>query len=128
MNIEPKLEALACSRNDIPAMATVCATPGVSRAISSTLAIASWVRCSDAESGNWTLTMSRPWSCCGMKPVGRCSKVQYGQHQQAAVDHEHDHAEPQQLADRPAVDLGHPVEQAVEAAEEPAQHGVDRAG
>ena len=37
-NIEPKLELLACSRNDMPAMATVCATPGVSRAIFSTCA------------------------------------------------------------------------------------------
>ena len=28
MNIEAKLELLACSRNDMPAKATVCATPG----------------------------------------------------------------------------------------------------
>ena len=52
MNIDPKFEALACSRNDMPAIATVCATPGVSRVIFSTSAIAAIVRCNDAESGN----------------------------------------------------------------------------
>ena len=103
MNIEPKLEALACSRNDNPEMVTVWATPGVSRAILSTSAMASWVRCSDAESGNWTFTISRPWSCCGMKPVGACWKTQYVRHHQAPVDQQHDHADAQQLADRPAV-------------------------
>ena len=71
-------------------MATVCATPGVSRAIFSTCAMASWVRCSDAESGSWTLTISRPWSCCGMKPVGACWKTHAGQDEQAAVDQQHD--------------------------------------
>ena len=34
MNIEPKLEALDCSRNDNPEIVTVWATPGVSRVIS----------------------------------------------------------------------------------------------
>ena len=77
MNIEPKLEALAWSRNDIPEMVTVWATPGVSRVILSTNAMADLVRCSDAESGNWTLTISRPWSCWGMKPVGACWKTRY---------------------------------------------------
>ena len=70
MNIEPKLELLADWRNESPAMTTVCATPGVSRAILSTRASVSCERWSDAESGSWTLTMSRPWSCCGMKPAG----------------------------------------------------------
>ena len=64
-------------------MVTVWATPGVSRAIFSTSAMASWVRCSDAESGNWTFTISRPWSCCGMKPVGALLEDPVGQHQQA---------------------------------------------
>ena len=77
MNIEPKLEALDCNRNDIPEIVTVWATPGVSRAILSTSSMAAWVRCNDAESGNWTLTISRPWSCCGMKPVGACWNTQY---------------------------------------------------
>ena len=54
----------------MPEIATVCATPGVFQGDLLTVAIAAWVRCSDAESGNWTLTMSRPWSCWGMKPVG----------------------------------------------------------
>ena len=31
MNIEPKLDAFDCSRNDIPEMVTVWATPGVSQ-------------------------------------------------------------------------------------------------
>ncbi len=76
MNIEAKLGLLACRRNDNPEMATVCATPGVCRAISSIFATARLVRSSDAESGNWTFTMSRPWSCWGMKPVGAFWKVQ----------------------------------------------------
>ena len=54
----------------------MCATPGVSRAISSILATAASVRCSDAESGSWMFTMSRPWSCCGMKPVGPFETIQ----------------------------------------------------
>ena len=61
-----------------------------------------------------------------MKPRRRADELPVGQHQQAAVDHEHDRAQAQQPADEPAVDGGHPVEDAVEAAEEPAQHGVDR--
>ena len=46
------------------------ATPGVSRAIFSTFSMTSTVRSSEAESGNWTLTTSRPLSWMGMKPVG----------------------------------------------------------
>ena len=76
MNIEPKFDAVVWSRNDIPAMATVCATPGVAWVISTTLAMASWVRWSDAESGSWTFRISRPWSCWGMKPLGALSRVQ----------------------------------------------------
>ena len=34
-----------------------------------------------------------------------------GQDQQAAVDQQHDHAQAQRHADRPAVDRGHPVEE-----------------
>ena len=76
MNIDAKLELLAWSRNDMPPMPTVCATPRLllpsesRRAIRSTSFRAAWVCSSDHESGSWTLTMRRPWSCCGMKPVG----------------------------------------------------------
>ncbi len=62
--------------NDIPAMATVCDTPGVSWTISTTWAMAASVRWSDAESGSWTPRISRPWSCCGMKPLGALSSDQ----------------------------------------------------
>ena len=52
MNIEPKLELSAVSTNDRPETVTVCATPGVWRAIFSISVMASWVRWSDAESGS----------------------------------------------------------------------------
>ena len=54
--IEPKFGALAFSRSDWPAMATVCLTPGDSRAISSICCMTSWVRSTEAASGSWTLT------------------------------------------------------------------------
>jgi hypothetical protein len=76
-NIEPKFELSAESSIDIPETVVVWATPGVSRAIRSTTAITSLVRWTDAESGNCTFTIKRPWSCCGMKPVGAFWKVQY---------------------------------------------------
>ncbi len=57
---------------------------------------------------------------------GRAVEFPVGQPQQAAVGHEHEHAEPQHVADQPAINLGHPVEEAVEAPEQPAQHGVHR--
>ena len=71
----------------------MCATPGVSRAIFSTCARISWVRCSDAESGSWTFTMSRPWSCCGMKPVGSPREHPVRQDEQAAVDQQDEQAQ-----------------------------------
>ncbi len=64
-NIEPKFELLAVSRNDMPETVIVWATPGVCRAIFSTWAITSCVRCTEAESGSCTLTSSQPWSCWG---------------------------------------------------------------
>ena len=51
-----------------------------------------------------------------MKPVGALATRHHGQPEQAAVDHQHDHAEAQQLPDRPAVGGGDAVEEAVEAA------------
>ena len=70
MNIEAKLELFACNRNELPAKATVCAMPGVVRAIFSIRATTALVRSKDAESGSWMFAISRPWSCCGMNPVG----------------------------------------------------------
>ena len=71
MNIEAKLELLACNRNELPAKATVCADAGrVACAIFSILATTALVRSKDAESGSWMFAISRPWSCCGMNPVG----------------------------------------------------------
>ena len=76
MNIEPTFDAEVWITNDIPAMPTVCSTPGVAWVISTILAMAASVRWSDAESGSWTPTISRPWSCWGMKPLGALSSVQ----------------------------------------------------
>ena len=73
--MEAKLELFDWSRNDMPEFVTVWPTPGVSRAIRSTSSATSWVRSSEAASGNWMLTINRPWSCWGMKPLGAWSKV-----------------------------------------------------
>ena len=52
MNIEAKLELLACSRKDIPTKVTEWATPGVFPRIPATRVATSRVRSSDAESGS----------------------------------------------------------------------------
>ena len=70
MNIDAKFELLACKRNELPAKATVCAIPPTLCEIFSILATTALVRSSEAESGSWILAISRPWSCCGMNPVG----------------------------------------------------------
>ena len=75
-NIEAKFELLADCTNDMPATVITCATPGVARVIRWSWSSVSWVRWSEAESGNWTLTISRPWSCSGTKPVGAIEKTQ----------------------------------------------------
>ena len=69
-NIEAKFEPLALSRNDWPATPTVCSTPGVLPAICSMRATTSRVRWTDAESGNWAVTIRYPLSWLGMNPVG----------------------------------------------------------
>ncbi len=75
MNIEPKFEPLAPCTKEKPATVSVCATPLVLRAISSTFAKAALVRSSDAASGSCTPTMIRPWSCCGTNPRGAALNV-----------------------------------------------------
>ena len=90
-NIEPKLEPFACSRIDCPETATVCATPGVLAGDAADALHHSWVRCTEAESGNCTLTSSQPLSCTGMNP--RASwRNSSRQIQQSAVDHQHQQA------------------------------------
>ena len=107
MNIEPKLEPLACSRNDMPAMATVWATPGVF-------------------AGDFLDARHRLLGALQRRRVGQLDvddqpalvllrdEARGGalegpvrQSQQAAVDQQHDHAQSEQLADRPAIDIGH---------------------
>ena len=70
MNPEAKFGLFACNRNELPLIETIWPTPSVCRAIFSILATAALVRSSEVESGNCTLTIRRPWSCCGIKPVG----------------------------------------------------------
>ena len=55
----------------------------------------------------------------GDKAGRRARHPPHGQPEQADVDHQHDHAQAQQLPDRPAVGRGDAVEEAVEAPEEP---------
>ena len=70
-NAEPTFELTALRMNDRPRFVIECATPGVSRPIRSIFSMTSSVRSSEAESGNCTLTTSRPLSCVGMKPAER---------------------------------------------------------
>ena len=76
MNIEAKLELLACNRNDIPTKLTEWESPASSAGFLATRLATSRVRSSDAESGSWTLAISRPWSCSGMNPAGGGWKTQ----------------------------------------------------
>ena len=56
-NIVPKLEPLVVIRNDFPETPTVWATPGTLLGdLVDLLARTASVRCTEAESGNWTLT------------------------------------------------------------------------
>ena len=94
-NIDPKFELFAESTNDIPAIVDRVRHAGRLRGRSArSRPAASWVRWSDAESGSWTLTISRPWSCCGMNPVGARPKTTVRQAEQAAVGEQDDEARP----------------------------------
>ncbi len=55
-NIEPRFDPFVDSRNDVPEIADVWATPGISFAILVIFCMTSSVRCTEAESGSCTLT------------------------------------------------------------------------
>ena len=115
-------------RTTSPETPTVWATPGMSRAILSIRARIASVRCTEARVGQLDVDEQIALVLGGDEAGrGRWPRRQPGQPEQAAVDHQHDHAQAQQLPDRPAVGGGDAVEEAVEAPEEPAQHGVHRA-
>ena len=67
--------------------------------------------------------ISRPWSCCGMNPVGAFEN-DVGQCQQAAIDHQDDDAHMQQPADGIGIARRHPVEAVIELPKAPAQEGI----
>ena len=60
----------------------------------------------------------------GDEARGCTDELPVGQHQQAAVNEQDHHADAQEAADQASVEHGHPVEEAVEAPEKPAQHGI----
>ena len=84
--IAPKLGALALSRIDWPAIATVCFTPGIFRRVSSTRLITFWVFSTEVESGIWTLTSRYPLSCARDEARGSPVEPVIRQVEQAAVD------------------------------------------
>ena len=67
-------------------MVMVWATPGVLRAIWSMLAMAARVRCSDAESGNCTLTIDAALVLLRHEARGAPPEHPVGQQQQDPVD------------------------------------------
>ena len=110
--------------NDKPQIATVCATPGVSRdrhelrrGFLGTL--------ERRRIGQLDVHDQPALVLLGYESGGGLLKDPVGRDEQAAVDQQHHQAEVEQFADCPAIEMGHPIEPAVEAAEEPSQHGVD---
>ena len=99
----------------------------MSRAIWSIRARIASVRCTEARVRQLDVDEQIALILRGDEAGRRARHPPPGQPEQAAVDHQHDHAEAQQLPDRPAVGGGDAVEDAVETPEEPAQHGVDGA-
>ena len=91
-------------------MDTVCATPGVSRAICSTFAIASTVRSSEAESGNWTFGDQVALVLDRDEPGGDAGHAEARQSEQADVDQEHDRAEAEAPAHGLAVGVRRPAQ------------------
>ena len=92
------------------------ATPGVSRAIFSTASVASTVRSSEAESGNWMFVDQVALVLDRDEPGGDAGKAKARQPEQADVDQEHDGAEAEAPAHGLAVGLRRPLEEPVKAA------------
>jgi len=86
------------------------------------------VRSTDAASGKLHVDQQVALVLAGMKPEGEFGESPPRQHQQAAVEHQHQHAHPQQHADGPAVKVGRVIEAAIEEVEGPAEDVVQRPG
>ena len=120
-NIVAKLGLLACSTNDVPEIAIVWATPGV--------------RAGDRLDPGHGLLGPLQRRRVGQLDVaddpalvllrdearGRLLEDPAGQHEQAAVDQQDEHAAAQQPAHHPAVARGAGAEDPVEQPEEPAE-------
>ena len=63
----------------------------------------------------------------GDEPRGRVVELPVSQYQETGIEQKHDRADAQHAAHNAAIDRDHPIEQAVEAPEEPAQDSVHRA-
>ena len=102
------------------------ADAGRAPAICSSISRITWpVRSSDAESGSCTPRANSPCPARD-ESLGRADELVVGHCQQSAVDHQHQHADVQQLADDPGVDAGEDVERAIEQARRPRAAAVDR--
>ena len=102
------------ARSDMPDADVVWATPGSGGRSRPPGPSTAWVRLSEAESGSWMLTMSRPMSCSRDEPERGPLEHPVRQPRQPAVDGQHQQAHPQQPADRPGVGRGAQLEAAVE--------------
>ena len=90
MNIEAKLGLLACRINDSPEMATVCATPGVFRAIRSTCCHGFLGPLQRRRVGQLDVDDQPALVLLRDEAGGRTLKHPVGQDEQAAVDDQHD--------------------------------------
>ena len=102
-------------------MATVCLTPGIWRA---TLFDASHGVLGAAERSRVRqLQVDQQIALVlgGNESLGRLRETAIGQHQQSAIDHQHQQADLDQPADAPGVDVRAEVESHVERAKEPAE-------
>ena len=125
-NIEAKFEPLAFSRNDWPAMPTVCSTPSVSPGDLLDLPHDGLRAFQRGRVGQLGVDEQIALVLVGHEPGRHLREAEVGQPQQAGVDQQRDgraaDAEPHQ----PLVDRRAGVEHAVEAAEEPAEAAVQQ--
>ena len=91
--IAPKFGALAFSRIDWPAMATVCLTPGMS--LGDLLDVAHHLLRAAERSRVGQLHVDQQIALVLRRneTLGRLREADIGQHQQSAVEHQHQHAD-----------------------------------
>ena len=110
----PKFGALALSRIDCPAIATRVLDAGHLPAICSTCLITCLGPLQRRRVGKLHVDQQIALVLRRDEPRRRVGEAPVGEPEQPAVDHQHQHADPQQPADQAGVDAGRRVEAAVE--------------